>query len=154
MLENGSWTGDLIKLLQRPETGVVTTGMGINLDYNTFVDFPLATHSVPMTLIAAIPKSSAPNMWVYVSVFGVYQWMIFFALLVLMVIGSTLLNSLSKHESGQEFGTKRGANKGYKLNSVYSGFVLVSLFALQMGSHTNSKQLALRLLTLTVSFLT
>ena len=71
-----------------------------------------------------------------------------------MVIGLSLVNALGEDEAGRTFGTKRGAPKEYKLNSAYSGFALLCLFTIQMGSHTNSKQLAQRLLTITASFLT
>ena len=57
-------------------------------------------------------------------------------------------------QTGGEFGTKRGSDRNYKLNSASSAFSMVCLFALQMGSHTNSKKLAPRLLTLTMSILT
>ena len=40
------------------------------------------------------------------------------------------------------------------LRSASSGFALVCLYAIQMGSHTDSKSLAPRLLTLTTSMLT
>ena len=93
-------------------------------------------------------------MWVYVRVYGLHQWIVIFSLFVLMVIGLSLVNALGEDEAGRTFGTKRGAPKEYKLNSAYSGFALLCLFTIQMGSHTNSKQLAQRLLTITASFLT
>ena len=93
-------------------------------------------------------------MWVYVRVFGLSQWIIIMALLLLMVTGLHISNVLSHDESSREFGTKRGANKNHQLNSASSGFALVCLYAIQMGSHTNSKLLASRLLTLTISMLT
>ena len=49
----------------------------------------------------------------------------------------------------------RDANKTHDpLRSASSGFALVCLYAIQMGSHTDSKSLAPRLLTLTTSMLT
>ena len=153
LMENGSWTGE-IGFLQRKDVDVVSSGLGINLQRSDFIDYPLPTDRSPLTLIAAIPKKNVPNIWVYVRVFGVQQWIIFISLLVLTVIGLTLGNGLSKDEAPRIFGTKKGAQKEYKLNSVFSGFALLCLFTIQMGSHTNSKQLAQRLLTLTASFLT
>ena len=107
-----------------------------------------------MTLIAATPKGVSLNMWVYVGVFGVYQWAIFIILLVLIVMGLTVNHALSDDQSGREFGTKRGSSKNYQLNSASSALAMVCLFTIQMGSHTNSKKLAPRLLTLTMSTLT
>ena len=120
----------------------------------SFIDSPLPILRDAVSLIAAKPKGCAPNMWVYVNVFGLYQWVIFLALLILMVMGLALFNALSEHETVLAFGTKRGANKDYELNSAHAGFAVVFLFAIQMGSHTNSKQLATRLLTLTASYMT
>ena len=153
LLANGSWTST-IGLLQRREADVITSGIGVNLQRSYAIDHPIPTHTVTITLIAAAPKGKGPNMWVYVSVFGVYQWMIFIILLVVMVMGFSIINAVSEDQSGREFGTKRGCNKNYKLNSSSSALSMVCLYAIQMGSHTNSKQLAPRLLTFTMSILT
>ena len=154
-LENGSWTG-FIGLLERKEVDVLSMGLGINHQRSYVIDYPIATHRQPITLIAAIPKGGAPNMWVYVQVFGVYQWIMFIMLLTLIGAALSLLNIclLSKDEIGRTFGTKRGAKREYQLNSAYSSFTLVFFYVIQMGSHTNSGDLASRLLTLTASSLT
>ena len=151
LLANGSWTSG-IGALQRRESDVGVAG--INLQRSHYIDYPITADYQPITLHAAIRKGSAPNMWVFVRVFGPFQWMIFAALLVLLVIGLHVFNVLSHDESSREFGTKRGANKNYQLNSASSGFALVCLYTIQMGSHTNSKLLASRLSTLTISMLT
>ena len=153
LLDNGSWTSEF-GFLQRKEADVVSTGMGISLQRSHFFDFPITTHRAPITLIAAIPKGVSPNMWVYVEVFGFHQWMIFIALLVLMVLGLSVFHALGDDQSGREFGTKRGSDKNYQLNSVSSALSMVCLYTIQMGSHTNSKKLATRLLTFTMSILT
>ena len=153
LLENGSWTGEM-GLLQRKEVDVVSSVLGITLQRSNFVDYPFPTDYHPLTLHAAIPKGSAPNMWVFLRVFGPYQWMVFVALLVLLVVGLHFITLLSPDKAGKEFGTKRGASKNYHLNSALSEFALVCLYTIQMGSHTNSKLLASRLLTLTMSMLT
>ena len=154
MLKNGSWTGQ-IGFLQRKEADVVTTKLGISLHRSNFIDYPIETNYKKLGLSAVIPiKGISPNMWVYVNVFGFSQWMIFVILLIFILMGLTLVHTLSDDKSGREFGTKRGSNKNYRLDSASSALAMVFLFTVQMGSHTNSKQLAPRLLTLTMSILT
>ena len=154
LLDNGSWTGQ-IGFLQRQEADVVTTNLGINSQRSTVIDFPMQIILSKFALCAIIStKGVSPNMWVYVNVFGFNQWMIFIILLILIVIGLTVIHTLSDDQSGREFGTKRGSSKNYRLDSASSALAMVFLFTVQMGSHTNSKQLAPRLLTLTMSILT
>ena len=153
LLPNGSWTST-IGFLQRKEADVVSSGIGVNLQRSYSIDHPIPTHVIPITLTAAIPVGVSPNMWVYLTVFGVYQWVIFIALLVLMVMGFTIINITTEDLSGREFGTKRGTNNNYKINSLSSALSMVCLYTIQMGSHTNSKKFAPRLLTFTMSILT
>ena len=153
LLANGSWTGSMRSLV-RKEADVATSGLGISLQRSGFIDYPMATDRQPLILHAAIPKGSSTNMWVYVSVFGLTQWMMYFALLILMAMGLYLINVLFDDESGMSFGTKRGSNSNYKLSSVFSGFGLVFLYNIQMGSHPTTKYIAARILTLTVSTIT
>ena len=149
LYENGSYGGE-IGMLQRKEVDVNTAGLGINLERSYVLDFPVATSREPITLIAAIPKGVSTNFWVYVSVFGVTQWIIYLALLLLVVTGISFINSLTTDASGIEFGDGKSANK----DSTASGFALVYLYTIQMGSHTNSTQMSFKLLSLTTSFLT
>lgn len=154
LLENGSWTST-IGYLQRKEADVVSSSLGINLQRSDFIDYPIQVDLVKRGLCAILPiKGAAPNTWVYINVFGLNQWMIFIILLILIVNGLTVMHAFSEDQSGREFGTKRGSNKNYWLDSASSALAMVFLFTLQMGSHTNSKQLAPRLLTLTMSILT
>ena len=155
LLDNGSWTGE-IGFLQRKEADVASSGLGINLQRSYFIDYTIPTHVEPITLIAAIPKGVSTDMWVYVGVFGVLQWMIFIILLVLMMIGLSIIHALIGNQSGREFETKRGSSKNYhfKINSASSALTMVCLYIIQMGSHTNSKKLAPRMLTFTMSILT
>ena len=111
---------------------MVSSGLGINLQRSDFVDFPIQTHRSPITLIAAIPKGTTPNMWVYVSVFGVYQWMIFLIALLLMAMGLSLMEILSEDQSSREFGTKGESHKNYLLDSSASALAMVCLYTLQM----------------------
>ena len=153
LLKNGSWTGHL-GLLQNKVIDVSSTSSSINFQRSGAVDLPLPTRRSSLTLIAAIPTGSSPEVWVYVNIFGIHQWITFFALLVLTAAALYFLNILIGHESSMEFGNRRGAQRDIKLSSSYSAIALVYLYTIQMGSHTDSKQLPLRLLTLTLSFLT
>ena len=153
LYENGSYGGP-IGMLRRGEADVVTVGLGVNLFRSDLIDYAIPTWRPPITLIAAIPKGTSSQFWIYVRVFGVSQWVIFVALLMLSATGISIIIALTNDESGMEFGTKKSADRNYNLDSVSSGVALVYLYALQMGSHTNSKQLAPRLLTFTISFLT
>ena len=118
------------------------------------MDYTLPTDRGQLTLIAAIPKGTSINFWVYIRVFGITQWIIFMSLLLLGVSAISFIIALTSDVSGREFGTKKSANKEYKLNSISSGFALAYLYTIQMGSHTKSRQLSSRLLTLTISILT
>ena len=154
LLDNGSWTGQ-IGFLQRQEADVVTTSLGITLQRNNFIDFPIQIIYGTLGLAAILPiKGTSPNMWVYIRVFGIYQWMIFIIFLILIVMGLIVIHASSEDQSGREFGTKRGSHKKYRLNTPSSALAMAFLYALQMGSHTNSKQLAPRVLTMTMSMLT
>ena len=153
LLDNGSWTGE-IGFLQRQEVDVVSSGLGLRLQRSYFIDYPIPTLRGRLTLLAPIPKGVAPNMWVYINIFGVYQWLLFLVSLFLMAMGLSVTHALSNDLSGRGFATKRGSNKSYKLSSASSALSLVYLYTLQMGSHTNSKKLTPRLLTLTTSTLT
>ena len=152
LLENGSWTGPM-GLLQRKEVDVLSIAMGID-GRSYFIDFPLVTYRQPVTLVSVIPKGASPNMWVYVEVFGVQQWVIVIVLLVSLGSVLSLVFVSNILETDGKFGTKRGAKKEYQLNSISSSFVLIYLYAAQMGSHTNSRKMSPRILTLTASFLT
>ena len=124
--------------------------LGISLQRSHYVDYPIPTRRGRLTLIAKIPEGIPPNMWVYVEVFGVYQWVIFIILLVLMAMELSVIIAKGNDLAGSEFGSKRGS----KINSASSALSMACLYAIQMGSHTNSKKFTTRLLTLTMSVLT
>ena len=153
LFENGSWSGGIGKL-QRKEADVFSSGLAITFQRSGFIDYPIATIHTPQTLHAAIQKGVSFNMWVYLTVFGPPQWAFFVTLLVLMLMGLCLTTALSRDKSGRKFGMKRGGKKNILLDSPASGLVLVCLYTIQMGSHTDSKSLAPRFITLTTSLLT
>ena len=106
-LINGSWNGPL-GFLQRKEADVASNGIGINLLRSNFIDYTIPIVRAPVTLIAVIPKGVSLNMWVYVDVFGVNQWMFIVLCLALIVVGLSVILTMSEDESGRELGTKRG----------------------------------------------
>ena len=149
-LRNGSWTGG-IGYLQRQEADVVSSALGINIQRSHFIDFPMPELQKSVTLIAAKQSGVNINTWVYIRVFGVYQWFIFVIFLIVMAMGLSLL---SKGKSGLRFGTKKGSKMNHQLSSISSAFFMVFLYFLQKGTHINSKQLAIRFMTTTISILT
>ena len=151
--KNGFYGGGL-GMLQRREVDVFSIALGINLNRSHYIDYPLPTLRNQRSLIAAIRNRTSISVWVYVRVFGLTQWIV--SLAVLMVVATCISVSLAMttDKSNIEFGTKKSSKKDYKLNSISSGFALVYLYVIQMGSHTNSSQLSARFLTFTISLLT
>ena len=153
-LENGTWTGPKGAILRR-EVDVHSVGSGIVIESLRFVDFPLPTNRIAMTLMAARPQGTSPNMWVYTQVFEGPQWALFTCSLIILIITLSIATGHQKENIIMSFGTKRGNEPHYKLNSVLSAFSLGSLYVLQMGSHpNNTNQIATKVLTLTLSVLT
>ena len=146
-------TGTIKHVLERSIDGSIS-GTAIHFMEFALTDFCFATGRDPVSLYAAKPKGTAPNIWVYVNVFGVSQWAIFLALLILVVIMISLDKKIVQPDSVNAFGTKRGSQSHYKLDSVMSGVALVGLYTIQMGSQTNGQHLGIRLLTFTTSMLT
>ena len=142
MFDNGSWTGG-IGVLQRREADIVSVFMGIDSHRCSVIDCSVSTLNDPITLISAIPKSSTFNMWVYVHVFGVTQWIIFFALLVACVLMMILANTWRKGSSEQS-----------KLRMALEVIATAYLFTIQLGEHVHSAYTGTRLLILTTSMLT
>ena len=153
LLKNGTWEGPF-GMLQRREIDVDSAGIGINIPRTAIIDFPLATDRYGTTIVVKKQSSTAPNMWVYVQVFGLFQWSIFLGLLTLLVMGFFLANSLTLDDGVMVFATKKGNQAHLKFDSVASSLSLVYLYTIQMGSHLETKQKATRLLTMTTSVLT
>ena len=139
-LENGSWTGG-IGILQRKEADICSVGMGMKLERSTAVGFTLPTHRDIITLIAPSTEGISIDMWAYLEIFGVYQWLIFIALLVSFIIINTLFNM--SPESSQ---TSR-------LSSALNATMTAFMFVIQMGDHSKVKSPGKRILTLTTSML-
>ena len=139
MFPNGSWTGGM-GLLQRREADVMSY-LAINLQRSLSMDFSLETFRDPITLHYVTPEGSAPNMWVYLLVFGPLQWAVWASMLVILVIGMYLITALSRRDSGGD------------LDSVVSGFVMVGLYTMQMGDAPDAKSYAARPWMISVSLL-
>ena len=141
-------------IYDRKEADVHTTQVGISLDIDDSMDLLVPVSREPMTLIAGKQRGTATNMWVYVNVFGAPQWALFFAFLILLVIGIRTNAALTNAELATMFSLKRGHQKIYGMDSALSCLALVCLYAIQMGDHTNFKRLSGRILTMTTSLLT
>ena len=136
----------------RTEVDVHSYGVGIHMDFAmSLIDLPLIIFRSPVTLIAAKQKGTAPNMWVYVQVFGIPQWILFIVLLTLLGMALVIKNGLSEDEIARNSDKKISADQNYNL---YANFGQVYIYAIQMGNHPNSKHLTSRILTLTASILT
>ena len=158
LLENGSWTAGR-GLLQRKEIDVMSQGSVISPSgrfacFGEFVECPIATMQLPTVLVASSPNGTALNVWAYVQVFGITHWIIFLAFLVSMVMGLSIISFFFEDDPGKTFGTKRGNQHQYQLSSLGSAIALVYLYLIQMGSHTSTKQNAIRVLTCVISMLT
>ena len=135
-MKNGTWEGPF-GMLQRREIDVDSAGIGINIPRTAIIDFPLATDRYGTTIVVKKQSSTAPNMWVYVQVFGLFQWSIFLGLLILLVMGFFLANSLTLDDGVMVFATKKGNQAHLKFDSVASSLSLVYLYTIQMGSLEN-----------------
>ena len=153
LLKNGTWQGPF-GMLQRKEIDVNSVGVGINMGRTSIIDFPVPSHCVSKTLATESPKGKAPNMWVFVRVFGVLQWSCYLALLITIIIGVILTNTLSNNPSILSSGAREENQQQSILYSAASGIGLAYLYVIQMGSHTSAGRLSTQTLTLTTSLLT
>lgn len=139
--KNGSWGGG-IGMVERGKVDVLSNGLGVTLHRSTVLDYTIATARSSNTLIRQRPKGSAPDMWVYLRIFGILSWTIFFSLLSAFMFVIPLASVLSKE-----------GPKNY-LACAILGLTTSYLYAIQLGSHPPGKQYAMRCLTLTISMLT
>ena len=142
MLENGSWTGG-IGLLHRKEADIVSVLMGMGAQRCSVIDCSAPTLRDTITLISAIPKGTAMNMWVYLKVFGLIQWTIFLALLIGCVLMMIFSKSLRREETEQS-----------KLKIAFEAIATAYLFTIQLGENVKTRSLGTRLLMMTTSILT
>ena len=150
LYKNGSWTG-CIGMLQRGDIDVDSYGRGIRI--NPAVDYLSPAYRVPRVVIANRPEGAAPNMWVYLRVFGLTQWLIYLSTLSLIAIGLFFINFVKGETKSTSFGSKSKKRDQYELNTLSSYIALVYLYTIQMGSHVNADQAATKIITLTLSLL-
>ena len=130
-------------MLQRKQADICSIGVGVKPEGNTAVDFALPTHRDTITLIAPNTEGDSIDVWAYLEVFGIYEWLIFTASIVSFVIIATIFNNLSRQSSNTSC-----------LSSVLNASMIACMFVIQMGDHGNAKSLGKRMLTLTTSMLT
>ena len=152
LLKNGTWQG-AFGMLQRKEIDVNSVGVGINIMRTSIIDFPVPTHCLQNTLATESPKGKAPNTWVYVRVFGVAQWSCYVTLLIILIIGLFLTNTLSKNHS-KSSDTSEINQQQPILHLAASVIGMAYLYVIQMGSHARAGRLSTQILTLTTSLLT
>ena len=151
IFDNGSWDG-VFGALQRNEIDVAATQLGVNLQRTEIIDYPIPINSKQLKFLAAKSSGRSPDMWVYVEVFGLHQWGTILAMFTLMAICLSLVSSSSQEgDSELMFGVRKSAKRSYQLDSLSSRVALIGLYTLQMGSHIDSKQMSLKVLTLTIS---
>ena len=113
-------------------------------EYNAFLGKSLAIHRTAQMMLAGVPTGTAPNLWVYLTVYGNLQWTVFFLMFLVISLGSTLIDMIWK-----------GRSHDSQTPSVLEGFFMVSMFSIQQGSHPDRGQIkAKRILALTTSMLT
>ena len=117
--------------------------MVINLPRSYVVDYPIGVLREDITLFSARPTGTAPNMWVYVRVFGVLQWTIILTLLA--GFGFVLTLTAVSREEGRE-----NSLTLYVSQAVDCAY----LFAIQQGEHTADRHLGARILTMTGAIFT
>ena len=137
----------MARVLQRQEADVVSYLLGVNLQRAQYVDFPIATRLQTISLIATRPRG-VPSIWLFIRVYGVLEWALFFSLLIVFIAFYTMSHLVIMH-SGET-----ASDDESTMNIVLAGLANSFLFALQHGEHNDSATRSLRILTLTLSFLT
>ena len=120
---------------------VLTNGLGVNLARSKVLDYTIPTRMSSSTLLAQTPRGNAPNMWVFLQVFGATSWTIFVLLLLLFVIALTVSTILVERE-------------GALASALTTGITMACMYTILQGNHPNGRQLAKRTLTFTAAMLT
>ena len=148
LLENGSWSGGM-GVLQRQEADIASYLLGVDLQRTQYVDFPIPTRLQTITLIATKPRG-VPSLWLFIRVYGILEWALYFSLLIVFIAFYTMSRLMIKRSKE----TPLGEDNESTVNIVLAGLAISFLFALQNGEHKDSATKSLRILTLTLSFLT
>ena len=144
LLENGSWTA-CVGMLTRHKADVSANGLAWTLSRDTAIDYAdlLQVPNGGYTLIGRRARAKVLDMWVYVGVFGLAQWLIFTGFLLSFVLFFFVVSSTSVEAEDTSVTTKA-------ITSIH----MVLLFVIQLGAHPEGGSLAKRFLYLTASTLT
>ena len=154
LLKNGSWDG-AVGVLLRKEADVCTRGLGITLQRSDYIDMGIQILFITMGFHAAPPRGSALDVWSFVNVFGLPQWMTYFSLLVLVSFAVQIANkALDNNVKSMKYGAKENTQDNASGSPWSSSLTMVALYSVQMGEHPSSKFLTPKILTLTLSILT
>ena len=125
-------------LVDRKMADVCTGDMIHNVD--AFGHLPISIARQTETLLAGAHTGTALDAWVFIEVFGGWQWLVILStLLVIAILWPMLHIALERNN---------------KTPPLYEGLVMVSLFAIQNGKPLDSRFWARRLLALTTSMMT
>ena len=129
-------------MLSKNEIDIESSGLGVSVERTSALAYTIPTYSAQMCLFAMVPEGTAPQVWVYTKVFGFTQWVIFLALLVMVMVALTISYSLK-------------ANTEFTIvDKILNSMGVIYLFTIQLGDHPDGKQIGSRLLSLTMSMLT
>ena len=127
-------------LLLRKLVDVCSHGVEHSVFAIKFGQIPIAIYYETETLLAGVRTGTAPDAWVFIEVFGFWQWFaILSTLAVIAILWPIIQFPLEKNNLRPP---------------LYEGLVTVSLFLIQNGNLPDSRFWARRLLALTTSMLT
>ena len=107
-------------------------------------DQTIAVDRQPQTLIAGVPKGTAPDAWVYLEVFELPIWIVFFTFMFLISTAFPIALQITR-ETMQDLPRD---------GSTFDALGMVYLFTIQQGSHTERKNLSIRIMTMTMAMVT
>ena len=132
----GGCPSDLDKHL----TDICSGGYATGPCYGCATRYIITKQPVARTLLAGVPKENSPDVWVYIAVFGLPQWLV-------LVFSLTIISLMMPL-----FGIVLAGN--HQRPPLSEGFAITYLFLLQQGDHPENRLLAKRILSLTTSLLT
>ena len=144
LLENGSWTA-CVGMLTRYRADVSANGLAWTLSRDAAIDYVdlLKVPNGGYTLIGRRARAKVLDMWVYVGVFGLVQWLIFTGFLLSFILFFFVFSSTSAEAEDSSMTTK-----------AITSFHMVLLFVIQLGAHPEGGSVAKRILYLSASTLT
>ena len=125
-------------------TDVCSGGVPIKWAQDDVDDLTIPIDRQPQTLIAGVPKGTAPDAWVYLEVFELPQWILFFSFLLLISTALPIALRITRE-------IIQDSTKG---DSALDALGMVYLFTIQQGSHTERKNLSIRIMSMTTAMAT